>query len=744
MFRSMTIKQKLMLISGIIFSVVILFSSKIVYTTWNEYKNIQETEELVKFSIKMSAVLHELQKERGASAGFIGSKGTKFVKILPNQYKSTDIKVAELNEFIKNNPSPLVVLFKKNIDLDARFSIRKKVLSLSVPVSIPVKFYTGLNKNIIDTISSFSKRPTDKEIRTGFNSFVVFISAKERAGIERAVLSGVFAQDKFTPKTAAKFTSLVSQQKAFLNLFYHTTDSKMQQAFVALKKHPAFKKVEEYRKIAFSKRDGFGIDPTVWFKTITKKINQLKKFEDTLTNHTLNLANKKVSSALTMLIIILISSTIVLVVALSIARGISKNIESSLNRLTNIITNITQKGDLNVIVDRRNSTRDELDGITHQLHILVTTIKELTLRINTSVEQASKGDFSYTLSSDGLNGDFAEAISHVQDGIGAMKEAHEKQSVINFNSKIRDIGDISKSLSMVQDEISGISSGLDSVHTNTQETSEASNNSMAEVEAILAKLNTLVEHIDDSNVSIEGLNNKTNEITSIVDLIKDITEQTNLLALNAAIEAARAGEHGRGFAVVADEVRKLAERTQKATSEITISINSMKQESSATMDKSATMITLANEVSTSVDNFNNTMSQLNQDAIKTADVIYNMQDEVFVVLAKIDHVIFKSTIYDIITEADKNKTIASHTECRLGRWYEGTGKTRFGKTNAYKAAFTPHKEVHDKAKANLVYINTEDKRLENEDTIINNLQNMEENSIKLFALLNDMLKEHKR
>ncbi|MEO1954589.1 MAG: chemotaxis protein, partial [Campylobacterales bacterium] len=72
------------------------------------------------------------------------------------------------------------------------------------------------------------------------------------------------------------------------------------------------------------------------------------------------------------------------------------------------------------------------------------------------------------------------------------------------------------------------------------------------------------------------------------------------------------------------------------------------------------------------------------------------------------------------------------------------GKTRFGETNAYKAAFAPHKEVHDKAKANLIYMKTEDKRLENEDIIINNLQNMEENSIKLFTIFNDMLDEHKR
>jgi methyl-accepting chemotaxis protein len=104
------------------------------------------------------------------------------------------------------------------------------------------------------------------------------------------------------------------------------------------------------------------------------------------------------------------------------------------------------------------------------------------------------------------------------------------------------------------------------------------------VDETIRVMNDITQRVRSSAHAVEGLGNRSEQIGAIVGTIEDIADQTNLLALNAAIEAARAGEQGRGFAVVADEVRALAERTTRATKEISDMIKAIQKETKSAVD----------------------------------------------------------------------------------------------------------------------------------------------------------------
>ncbi|REL26339.1 methyl-accepting chemotaxis protein [Thalassotalea euphylliae] len=522
-----------------------------VYHSYNRMNNAYDAEYNTFLSHGVLTVVHEVQKERGMTAGYLGSSGKSFSNQLNQQRKVVDDAINKLEQ--ERQAWPLTAQMTEAYqDFFSAFNNirnnRQAISNLSMSTGDALGFYTNINTKGLHVVIMASKLSSNQIISSELFSIYNFSSAKESAGIERAVLANVLAQNAFTPQLRAKHTELITKQDVFLYEALESATPELLTFFQDAVSSSAAINVNRVREAVADKDSDFNIQPQVWFQYATQRINALKNAEESALNIVDNTAIEVQQGA----VVVLVVELVVLAIGALTTIGIYISISLRARQSAKI------KEGIEIALHRRD--------LAHEIDIM--SFDELG--------DAARGINDLTkLFADDL-GQFSSTAKNISQSTAETATAIE-QSKINLTEQHAGVQLIFSAAEHMNNNVAVISSAMEENSHSVYKVAEESQQGKHIVTQAVNVIQGAADDMSKSAEAIHQLNERVGSITDMVQLIGGIAEQTNLLALNAAIEAARAGEQGRGFAVVADEVRSLASRTQQSTEEISRVVDELQQ-----------------------------------------------------------------------------------------------------------------------------------------------------------------------
>lgn len=588
MLEKLPLTKVVWIIAGLGLALSLFFAAKDVWRNLVIEQEMEQSANMVNLSVALSAMVHEQQKERGASAVFLTSKGTTFRSKLAEQRGILDTRhQAALKELaiVKDETSDaaLVTQLDQLESLIAQVpQVRGEIDQLRMSRGDAVGFYTGFNKSAIGLVGDIAKTVTDPQIVRELLTYRALMMGKDFAGLDRAIGASGFAVGAFEPGAKKMLVEMPAKQSTYFDyvLAYGSPDQTEQLQAVLGSQRAS--EISAMRTIALSDNEMriATIPASTWFDMQTAQIGDLKALEDSMATTISENISARVSEAQIALGVaaglLLLGLGVASYMSLKFIRIIKRRIDSivePLDRLAN--------GSINVAIPDQNGT--EFAPVTAAMRVFKQNAvakqeddaerKRVLATLQESLNRMASGNLELPIEQyfaqdyKAIRMDFNDAQATLRQVIhqvvGSAQQINVGAEEVNTAAV-----DLSTRAARQAATLEETSAALQRANRGIQGSAQLAKTTHLEVENTRANAMKNEQMVDTTIAAMDQIQSSFEEVEKITSVIQDIAFQTNILALNAGVEATRAGEAGKGFGVVATEVRALAQRSSEAVTSI--------------------------------------------------------------------------------------------------------------------------------------------------------------------------------